>query len=96
MKAVKFNVSVMSAAVVVELAKFMQAKGVYRIENGKRFALQGESHKVWNDQNGNYVYVSEQGELTQGYSKHVFNKSLHSEFIAVEYKSQEVIAFIPA
>jgi hypothetical protein len=96
MKAVKFNVAAMSAAAVAELSRVLQIKGVYRIEGGKRFALQGASHIVWEAQNGNFVYVSEQGELTQGYSKNVFAKSLHSEFVAVEYKAQNIIAFVPA
>jgi hypothetical protein len=96
MKAVKFDLRTMSADAVVELSKVLANSGAFRIERGVRFSVVGESYKVWQSQNGLFVWVDNSGELHQGYSENKFKKSLLKEFIAVEYKQQNVVSFVPA
>ena len=75
MKAIKIDVRTLTIGQKKMLAQVLQDQGAFRIERVSKLAVQGESHKVWEAQNGLFVYVSEFNELKQGYSQKVFNES---------------------
>lgn len=84
MQAFKINLDGVTIGQQKFLAETLQSMGAYRIEQGRKLALQGKSHHVWNDQNGRYVYVSESLEVRQGYSQRVFDKNPLTEVSIVD------------
>lgn len=77
MNSFKIDLRALTFAQKAELAGWLvkYADGAHRIEKGGRYMVQGESHKVWIDQNGFFLYVSENFEVKQGYSVNRFNKN---------------------